>query len=74
MFDKMRIKEHMEIAGKNGQHVGTVDEVEGDRIKMTKTDSGDSRHHYIEMELVDRVEDNRIYLKVDEPTAQDMKV
>ena len=74
MFEKIRIKEHMEIAGKSGKHVGTVDEVEGDRIKLTKTDSDDGRHHFIEMELVDRIEDNRIYLKVDEPTAQDLKV
>ena len=74
MFEKIRIKEHMEIAGKNGQHVGTVDEVDGDRIKMTRTDSDDSRHHFIDMDLVDRIEDNRIYLKVDEPTAQEVKV
>jgi hypothetical protein len=73
MFDKLRIKEHMEIVGKNGQHVGTVDEKQDDRIKMTRTDSDDSKHHFIDMDLIDRVEDNRIYLKVDQPTADGVK-
>ena len=34
------IKEHMEVIGADGVHVGTVDKVEGSRIKLTKKDSG----------------------------------
>lgn len=30
------IKEHMEVIGADGVHVGTVDKVEGARIKLTK--------------------------------------
>jgi hypothetical protein len=30
------IKEHMEVIGADGVHVGTVDRVEGRRIKLTK--------------------------------------
>ena len=30
------IKEHMEIIGADGVHLGTVDKVEGNRIKLTK--------------------------------------
>ena len=63
MFEKIRIKEHMEIADSAGRHVGTVDEVEGDNIKLTKTDSADSMHHFIPIDAVDRLDDNRIYLK-----------
>lgn len=33
------IKEHMEVIGADGVHVGTVDE--GNRIKLTKKDSGE---------------------------------
>ena len=62
MFEKIRIKEHMEIADAKGMHVGTVDEVEGDAIKLTKTDSSDRMHHFISMKDVDRVDDNRVYL------------
>ena len=34
----MDIKEHMEVIGADGVHVGTVDKVEGGRIKLTKKD------------------------------------
>lgn len=65
MFEKLRIKEHMEVTNDYGQHVGTVDDVEDDKIKLTKSDSMDEMHHYLRIEDVDRVEDNRIYLKKD---------
>lgn len=69
MFEKLRIKEHMEVAGSDGEHVGTVDKVEGDTIKLTKTDSSDHQHHTLPFDMVDRVEDNRIYLKVSKAEA-----
>ena len=40
MTDLTQIREHMEVIGADGVHVGTVDKVEGDRIKLTKADSG----------------------------------
>ena len=40
------IKEHMKVIGKDGGHVGTVDGVEGNRIKLTK--GSDGQHHYID--------------------------
>ncbi len=43
MFEKLRIKEHMEVADANGQHVGTVDSVDDDQIKLTRTDSADGQ-------------------------------
>ncbi|HMC92498.1 MAG TPA: DUF2171 domain-containing protein, partial [Allosphingosinicella sp.] len=38
------IREHMEVIGADGAHVGTVDHVDGDRIKLTKADSGQGSH------------------------------
>ncbi|MET1757078.1 DUF2171 domain-containing protein [Novosphingobium sp. RD2P27] len=67
MFEKLRIKEHMEIADHSGRHIGTVDEVVDDRIKLTRSDSGDQAHHFLDIEQVDRIDDNRIYLKVGTP-------
>jgi hypothetical protein len=67
MFEKLRIKEHMEVADNAGQHVGTVDEVVDDRIKLTRTDSSDGEHHFIAVDQVDRIDDNRIYLKQGTP-------
>ena len=37
MADLSQVKEHMEIIGADGVHIGTVDKVEGDRIKMMST-------------------------------------
>ena len=33
-----RVNEHMEVVGSDGEHVGIVDKVRGDRIILTKTD------------------------------------
>ena len=63
MFEKLRIKEHMEIVDSKGQHVGTVDDTHDDAIKLTKSDSGDDMHHFIKLDSVDKIDDNRIYLK-----------
>ncbi len=63
MFEKLRIKEHMEVADANGQHVGTVDELDGDQIKLTKSDSDTGTHRFLLLDDVDRIDDNRVYLK-----------
>ena len=63
MFEKLRIKEHMEVTNYEGQHVGTVDEVKDDAIKLTKSDSADDMHHFLSLDDVDKIDDNRVYLK-----------
>ena len=65
MFEKIRIKEHMEVANSEGLHVGTVDEVTDDKIKLTKSDSADDMHHFLMIDDVEKIDDNRIYLKKD---------
>ena len=57
------IKEHMNIIGKDGGHVGTVDGVEGNRIKLTK--GSDGQHHYIDKNLVTSVEGDSVKLSMD---------
>jgi hypothetical protein len=54
------IKEHMEVLGLDGKHVGTVDHLEGqDRIKLAKSDkSADGKHHFIPLGWVDHVDDH----------------
>jgi hypothetical protein len=60
------IKEHMEVIGADGVHVGTVDKIEGNRIKLTKKDSGEGshkgHHHYIDRGLVAGVEEDKVRL------------
>ena len=61
MVSPVQIKEHMEVVGSDGVHVGTVDHLEGrDTVKLTKDDGGD--HHYIPLAWVDHVE-MKVHLK-----------
>lgn len=66
MIDGSKIKEHAEVIGADGAHVGTVDGVEGNRIKLTKKDSGqgshEGHHHYISLSLVAEVEGDKVRL------------
>ncbi len=63
MFEKLRIREHMEVADSNGRHLGTVDVVEKDSIKLTRSDSRDGKHQYVAIDDVEKIDDNRVYLK-----------
>ena len=71
MADLSQVREHMEIVGADEVHVGTVDRVEGDRIKMTKPDSGShsGHHHYVSGGLVAAVEGNRVRLSANADAA-----
>jgi hypothetical protein len=40
------VKEHQEVVGSDGAHVGTVDHVRGDRILLTKSDKDAGGHHH----------------------------
>lgn len=67
MIDTSSIREHSEIVGADGQHVGTVDRVEGGRIKLTKADNlagHADHHHFIDISLVKSVDAGRIQLSV----------
>jgi hypothetical protein len=59
------IREHMEVIGADGVHLGTVDRVEGNRIKLIRADSGighEGEHHYIPQGLIAEVEGDRVRL------------
>lgn len=59
------IREHMEVIGADGVHIGTVDRVEDNRIKLIRADSGvgqQDHHHYIPKGLVAEVEGDKVRL------------
>ena len=76
MADLSQIREHMEVIGADGVHVGTVDGIEGDRIKLTKADSGmgghEGHHHYISCGLVAAVEGDKVRLTATAANANGM--
>ena len=63
------IREHMEVIGADGVHVGPVDRVENNRIKLARTDSVDYRHHFIDAGLVAEVEGDRLRLSANADVA-----
>ncbi|MGJ7038522.1 hypothetical protein J2Y63_001777 [Shinella sp. BE166] len=65
MVAASEIREHMEVRAADGGHIGTVDHMEGEsRIKLTKSDSKDGRHHLIPLDWVDHV-DAHVHLNKD---------
>lgn len=63
MFEKFRIKEHMEVVDCQGRHVGTVDDIQDGNIKLTRADSADDIHHFLSIDDVDEIKDDRVCLK-----------
>ena len=62
---KCNVQEHMEVVGSCGNHLGTVDRVEGDRIKLTKNDpEAEGKHHFIPKNWVVGVDD-KVHLSKD---------
>lgn len=71
MADTTRIREHMKVMGADGEHVGTVDHMEGsDQIKLTKNDpAAGGQHHLVPADWVARV-DQHVHLS---KNASDVK-
>jgi hypothetical protein len=73
MADMSGIREHMEVIGADGVHIGTVDKVEGQRLKLTRKDSGEGshrgHHHFIPASLVAEVEGDKVRLSANSNVA-----
>ena len=63
MTNTTQIREHMEVIASCGKHVGEVDHVDANTIKMTKNDpAANGKHHFIPTDWVERV-DQHVHLK-----------
>ena len=56
------IREKMEVVGSDGLFVGTVDRVEYGEIKLARKDSTDGQHHFVSMDVVESINDNKVFL------------
>ena len=64
------IREHMPVVCSNGGQFATVDHIDGEYIKLTKSDRPDGQHHWIPLSWVKRVD---AHVHVDRPGDQAMK-
>lgn len=73
-----QIRDHMKVVGADDVHIGTVDHLDGDRIKLTRTDSPQTadgqgaRHHWLPLGLVAAVEGDTVRLSATAQNAQDL--
>lgn len=71
MANGSEIREHMDVVGSDGQHVGAVDRIEGNRIKLTKNDpQAQGQHHYIPLDMVASVEQDAVRLNLSAEQAR----
>lgn len=73
MSDLSSVREHMEVIGADGVHIGTVDRVVDGRIKLTKDDSGEGHHkghhHFVPGNLVAEIEGEKVRLSANAANA-----
>jgi hypothetical protein len=63
MIESTEIREHMEVIGSDGKHVGRVDRMVGDEIELAKLDLGSGlKHHLIPRSWVERVDGDKLCL------------
>jgi len=71
MIETSQIREHMDVVGSDGGHVGKVDHVMGDEIELAKFDLGSGlRHHMIPLTWVEQVVDDRVQLNLTKDAAK----
>lgn len=69
-----QVKEHMEVVGNDGGHVGTVDSVQEDLIKLTRQDDPGGRalhHHFLPVSAIAAVEEGKVRLSMDAHRARE---
>lgn len=71
MIQGHEIREHMEVVGSDGGHVGRVDHVLGQDIELAKLDlAGGLKHHLIPLTWVDHIEDDKVCLNLTQDAAK----
>lgn len=74
MVDASQIREDMEVVGADGVHVGKVDHVEGDRVKLARKDEAHGvrmeHHHYVPLSAVASVDGGKVWLSANASEAK----
>lgn len=72
MADASAVREHMEVIGADGGHIGTVDHVMDGRMKLTRNDPGaGGKHHYLPLAMVADVEGEQVRMSFTADLADD---
>ena len=76
MVNVSDISKHMEIVGADGVHLGKVDHIDGERIKMTRKDhehgQDSSHHHYVRLAAIASLDGGKVWLSADAVNARQL--
>ena len=61
MVERSQIRPQMDVIASDGEHIGTVDAVEGERIKLAMGAADGAKHHHVDVSDVSRV-DSQVHL------------
>ena len=70
MIDAGSIREHMEVVGSDGKHVGKVDHVLGGDLQLTRS-LGAGSHHLLALTYVDTISGDKVRLSITEDEVKD---
>lgn len=71
MIQTSQIREHMEVIGSDGGHIGRVDHIVGEEIELAKLDLGSGlKHHMIPLSWVESVRDEKVCLNLTKDAAK----
>ena len=71
MIQTSDIREHMEVVGSDGGHVGKVDHVMGNEIELSKLDIGSGlKHHMIPLTWIAQIADEKVQLNLTKDAAK----
>ena len=70
MIDSGSIREHMDVVGSDGRHIGKVDHVLGSDLQLTRS-LGVGSHRLLPLTDVDQVTGDKVRLSITEDEAKD---
>ena len=60
-IETSQLKQHMDVIAAGGELIGKVDHLQDGKIKLTRNDSPDGKHHLVPLQWIDRI-DTHVHL------------
>ena len=65
MIQSSQIREHMEVVGSDGHHVGKVDHIKDNQLELAKFDLGAGlKHHLVPLAWIDDIDGDKVRLTI----------
>lgn len=68
-MDIQQIKPNMIVVDTQGHHIGTVSQVKGDALELTREGFTDDLHHFAPLAAIIKIEDGKVLIDVGSATS-----